>query len=264
MITYKVASLPHPKPQTKFYRCYCRTLSALTGQCTPWVPKSRKSIHLPLSLTWRQCQLYPHPIETVDSKKLTGFRDPFWANLLCEFMKGDPPRDLPGAITVVTFGYSSPGAECGVETRKCRWVLGSVLWERDSETSVCMERAHWWEFFRVIPVRESGKEDWAEGKVECDGVATGVSDESTRRSGAGMAILRQGCWALYHFCPDIRYQLSLRKTGNLARFLWSGKFLRRVSTMSWQQTALLATVGNDIMVQKEGSRWHTTPFTLPS
>ena len=101
-------------------------------------------------------------------------------------------------------------------------------------------------------------------KVECDGVATGVSDESTRRSGAGMAILRQGCWALYHFCPDIRCQLSLRKTGNLARFLWSGKFLRRVSTMSWQQTALLATVGNAIMVQKEGSRWHITPFTIPS
>lgn len=88
----------HPKLQTRFY--HCRTFSALTGQCTPWVPKSRKSVHLSLSLSWCQCQLYSHPIETVDSKKLTGFRDPFWANLLCEFMKSDPPRDLPGAITV--------------------------------------------------------------------------------------------------------------------------------------------------------------------
>lgn len=68
---------------------------------------------------------------------------------------------------------------------------------------------------RAMPVRESGEEDWAEGEVVCDGVATGVSDEPTRRSGAGMAILRQGCWALFHFCPDIRWQLSLRKTGNL-------------------------------------------------
>lgn len=54
-------------------------------------------------------------------------------------------------------------------------------------------------------------------------------------------------------CPDIRWQLSLRKTGNLG---W-GKFplVRAVpeesSATSWQQTALLATVGNDIMVQKE-------------
>ena len=55
----------------------------------------------------------------------------------------------------------------------------------------------------------------AEGEVECVGVATRVSDEPTRRPGDGMAILRQGCWTMYHFCPDIRCQLSPRNTGNL-------------------------------------------------
>ena len=123
--------------------------------------------------------------------------------------KRDPPRDLPGSITVlVTFGcssfHSSPWGEWwSGGHRKCRWVLGTVLWERDSETATYMERAHWWELesHTCKGVREGGlgrRGSWAVMRLQQEsqmslygGLELGWPDSETPPE------LRQGCWALY-------------------------------------------------------------------
>lgn len=131
-----------------------------------WSPGSQSVLELGLT----PVLILFAPLETVGSEKLTsrtaldprasraGFRDPFWANLLCVYMtnsllspskkKGGSSRDLPGTVIVIVpfwCSYSSPGAErWSGGHRKCRWVLGPLLWERDSETVIYMERAQWW------------------------------------------------------------------------------------------------------------------------
>lgn len=51
--------------------------------------------------------------------------------------------------------------------------------------------------------------------------------------------------------------------GKAASFC-QGQFLKKVSTMSFQQTLFLAAVGNDTLVHKGESGRHTTAFAIPS
>lgn len=38
-------------------------------------------------------------------------------------------------------------------------------WETNFEVEICMQVVYWGMFWRSIPIRELGKQKWAEGKV---------------------------------------------------------------------------------------------------